>query len=124
MMVYHAVAVAVFASVLATTASAQTRIIKEADFGQAWPFTVSRGELRCSPPRIVTFSANGVSYAVNGTASGAGFAPIDPIWDYNWAMLDEMAKILGITVEQAKAQSPIRISISPIIEAGLALCGR
>ena len=117
----------------ATTASAQTRIIQEADFGQAWPFTVSGGELRCSRLTgasadlrlgIVTFSVNGVSYAVNGTARDHGFTPIEPIWDFNWAMLDEVAKALGITVEQAKEQSPIRINIGPIIDAGLALCGR
>ena len=48
MNVSQAVAFALLVSVLATTASAQTRDIRETDFGEAWPFTVSGGELRCS----------------------------------------------------------------------------
>ena len=52
----------------------------------------------------MTFKAKGVTYAVNGMASTAGFAPVEPIWKLNWAMYEELAKALGITVEHEQAK--------------------
>lgn len=114
----------VAATILIVTTSSQARVIREEDFGEAWPFRVSEGELNCSRHGVVTFKANGVTYAVNGTAKSAGFARIEPIWKLNWAMYEKFAKALGVSVEQAKEQiGSIRISIGPIIDAGLVLCG-
>ena len=61
--------------------------ISEADSGGDWPFTVSSGVLSCTPRgklHIVTFSANGNTYAVNGTAKthakSLGLRDSDEIW--------------------------------------------
>ena len=105
-------------------AGASDKRIKAEDFGEAWPFTVSEGVLSCSGASAVTFTANGVTYAVNGMASTAGFADIEPIWKFNWSMYEEIAKALNITAQEAKAQvGPVRINIGPIIDTGFALCG-
>lgn len=113
-----------FAHLFATVASANSRIIREADFGEAWPFLVSQGELSCTRGSRVTFTANDIIYAVNGTAVSAGFAPIEPIWKLDYALIEEISKAFGITPEQyVETETLVRISISPIIEAGLALCG-
>ena len=119
------IAIAAAALVMATSlpAGAASKLIKAEDFGEAWPFTVSEGRLACSGASAVTFTANGVRYAVNGMASSAGFADIEPIWKFNWSMYEEIAKALNITAEEAKAQvGPVRINIGPIIDAGLVLC--
>lgn len=46
---------------------------------QPWPFTVQSGELRCVN-NAVTFTGDGVRYALNGTAQDQGFPPVDAIW--------------------------------------------
>ena len=95
--------------------------ITEAGYGEKWPFTVSEGLLKCSQNEV-TFVTGGVAYAVNGSAAAAGFADIEPIWKYNIKMLEELAGVYKKTVEEMKVESPIRISIGPIIKKGLALC--
>lgn len=95
--------------------------ITESDFGEEWPFTVGEGVLHCSDNEV-TFRANGLEYAVNGSATAAGYAPIEPIWRYNIELLEEIAEALEMTVDEVKESSPMRVSIGPIIKAGLALC--
>ena len=47
--------------------------------GDRWPFTVDAGIVRCAGS-AVTFEADGVIYALNGTARGSGaYAEVDPI---------------------------------------------
>ena len=117
------------AHLLATTASAGSRIIREADFGEDWPFLVSGGELHCRGPKAglgrVTFTANDVTYAVNGLASSHGYAEIEPIWKPDWPMIEQWAEASDMTPEQFIESEgyTLRISITPIIKAGLALCG-
>lgn len=65
-----------------------TRILSAAQYGEAWPFTVESGEIGCLPipntnTEVITFTVNGVTYALNGIAEGHGFADIDPIWREN-----------------------------------------
>ncbi|MGY1825784.1 MULTISPECIES: DUF2511 domain-containing protein [unclassified Blastococcus] len=73
--------------------------------GRTWPLTVDRGTLDCEPGSRVTFTADGTTYAVNGTAKGSGeWADIDPIWADDGSGLD------------------LKVSIGDLIEAGLALC--
>lgn len=172
------------------------RVISRADFGEEWPFTVESGTLRCSGSGAVTFTTEGATYAVNGTAStvGAGIA-IEPIWAFAPSLfsdidiadripLSERQEIFGRlgacedrAMERAEAEVPVtdlasletlaelqseleeeckadvrgrfsisydeqikiavegvsdswspaarlRISISPVIDAGLALCSQ
>lgn len=76
-----------------------------------WPFTVPEGTLLCAPYGVggsqqsVTFVANRVMYAVNGTAKGAGqFEDIESIWKAN-------PEIPGT-----------KVNIGPVLEKGLSLC--
>jgi len=49
--------------------------------GKTWPLTVDSGTLACEPGGRIIFTADGTTYAVNGTAKGDGSWPvIDPIW--------------------------------------------
>lgn len=73
--------------------------------GRTWPLTVDRGTLNCEPGTRVTFTADGTTYAVNGTAKGSGeWGDIDPIWADDGSGLG------------------LKVNIGDLIEAGLALC--
>jgi hypothetical protein len=78
--------------------------INKAQFGRAWPFTVSRGYLRCVGTGVIVFASGGREYAVNGDAETAGYAPIEAI-----------GKIRNVPGEA-------RINLLPIIDRGLELC--
>jgi hypothetical protein len=49
-----------------------------------WPFTVAQGDLACTTDggmQMQTFTANGVTYALNSAAKGGGrYPPVDAIW--------------------------------------------
>ena len=90
--------------------------VSAADFGDAWPLTISSGILRCEKVLIpgllggsisvVVFDAAGKRYAVNGVAkSRRAGVPIDEIWAANPAL--------------PGAQK----NIGPLIDRGLRLCG-
>ena len=86
-------------------------VITESEFGERWPFTISRGTLSCTPfgkHGIVTFTANGKTYAVNGLAKGRakqnGWREIDEIWKANPSF------------------PGTKTDMHPIIEKGLSLC--
>jgi len=90
---------------------AGTASIAESEYGEKWPLTVTEGTLSCKPIGslgIVTFTANGKTYAVNGTAMGQakknGWKEIDEIWKPN-------PSIPGT-----------RINMGPILDKGLSLC--
>ncbi|MFB7663985.1 DUF2511 domain-containing protein [Kitasatospora sp. NPDC056138] len=70
-----------------------------------WPFTVPSGTLRCHTS-AVTFEANGVEYALNGSATESYPTP-EPIW---------------ATDPAPGSGSGPRISLKPTVEVGLALC--
>jgi hypothetical protein len=109
-----------------TEKSSQTHdVIRASDFGEKWPFTVPEGVLRCSSLSSVTFTANGVIYAVNGSAMSdrVGYAPIESIWLINMAFMEKIAKATNNSVEEViEISGTKRIGIGPIISAGLALC--
>lgn len=72
---------------------------------RTWPLTVDRGTLDCAPGNLVTFTAGGTTYAVNGTAKGANeWADIDSIWADDGSGLG------------------LKVNIGDLIDAGLALC--
>ena len=85
---------------------AEPGTITRAQFGDAWPFTVDEGVLRCEGEGgvgAVIFEAEGTEYGVNGVAKSQGYADVEPIW----------------------ADDPsigAKKNIGPIIDRGLELC--
>ena len=92
------------------TEARPTGQITRADYGDAWPFTVEAGEVRCMNSRgpgsgDVVFIANGTTYAINGTAKATKqYADVRPIWRDN-------PTIAGL-----------KVSLQPILDLGLSLC--
>ena len=94
-----------------STKSKETAIfsshVSERSFGNNWPLTISEGVISCEPIyeyKIVTFTANGKTYAVNGLARGnrakkRGWLDVEKIWKPGQ-------------------------NISPLIEKGISLCGK
>lgn len=89
-----------------TEAPTDRRTVRKEDYGDAWPFTVDQGVVRCvMPKREIVFSSGGKPYAVNGTAKANKlYGDIGQIWRDNPA------------IEGTK------IDISPILNLGLSLC--
>lgn len=54
-------------------------LVKYEDFGDRWPFTVTKGYIDCVG-RSAIFRAGLGEYALNGYARSRGYSPIDPIW--------------------------------------------
>lgn len=88
-------------------------LIISTDFGDDWPLTVPYAVVHCETIsaggrvlQVATFDApDGTTYAANGTAKDHGdYADIDPIWAPDPDV------------------SGLKISISPVIDAALALC--
>lgn len=78
--------------------------VSPGDISGDWPLTVDEGTLRCEGAGAVVFTtSDGREYAVNGMASGQGYAEIDPIW------------------RNAPGPAP-KVNIGPLIELGLELC--
>lgn len=59
-------------------------MITKQEFGATWAFTIDEGVLSCKGSNgvgEVLFTANGKTYAVNGTAQGTKkYLPIDDVW--------------------------------------------
>lgn len=93
-----------------STPGFSSRRVTAGDFGEKWPLTVDAGVLRCEPhagktSQVTFMDGNGTIYAVNGIASGTGrFQDIDVIW------------------APATDGVGLKKNISPLIDAGLALC--
>lgn len=82
--------------------------VEPADFDEPWPLTVDGGTLRCEPPSAVVFTApDGTEYAVNGMAESQDYADIEPIWRDD---------------PDPPAGADLKVSIHPLIEAGLDMC--
>jgi hypothetical protein len=81
--------------------------------GGPWPFTVTEGVLMCHAPHRVTFTANGVEYALNGAAKSAGqFQNVNAIW-----------RDAGPGyVEINGTRQPVKQDLGPMIVRGLDLC--
>jgi flagellum-specific peptidoglycan hydrolase FlgJ len=85
------------------------------DYGEKWPFTLPNGELECYHPGIVTFKANGITYAVNGLAKSRGYAKIDDILKIDPNIIPNqngLQQDMGI----------VKMDIRNIIKRGLELC--
>ena len=70
----------------------------------AWPLSVSAGWIDCIAGQRVVFRTRRASFALNGTARSAGYAPIEPIWKYE------------------SGDARLRVNIGPLLRRGLALC--
>ncbi|MYW08599.1 hypothetical protein GT034_09635 [Streptomyces sp. SID2563] len=70
-----------------------------------WPFTVSAGVLRCEAGAVTFESPGGPRYAVNGTAKGAGYPEITPIW-----------------ADDETLGHGLKVNISEVLDKGLSLC--
>lgn len=86
--------------------------ISSSNYGNDWPFTISSGTLSCKTIRAgdleaheVTLTANGVTYAVNGTARSR----------------DAGVDVLTI-LKDTSFNSKARWDLVPIIKQGLELC--
>lgn len=74
--------------------------IRQAEYGERWPFKMTRGWLRCEGAGAIILNAQGKDYAVNGLASSR-YAPIQAVRKSN--QVDD-------------------IDAGPIISRGLTLC--
>jgi|GEM_PF-3471750 len=85
-----------------------SRTVTSTEFQDDWMLTVDSGTLVCEPPAGIVFIApDGTEYAVNGTATGMGYADIQPIWKADPSVPAELG---------------LKISIDPLITAGMELC--
>jgi hypothetical protein len=94
--------------------SVSTRAPRTADGGglpvsaarfKEWPFTVDAGLLKCEAGAVTFEPADGPRYAVNGTAKGAGYPDISPIW-----------------ADDKKLGYGLKVDISEVLNKGLSLC--
>lgn len=118
---YKKVLIAAFTCAISVSASANSVMITAEEYGDAWPFTVSEGQLHCKN-NAVGFLVEGVDYGLNGTATSAGLAPIEPIWKFDMEKIEEMAELFETTVEAMIEEAPLRINIGAVISDGLKLC--
>lgn len=91
-------------------------LVTRADFKKRhldWPLTVEAGELGCTD-QARWVKVRGVRYGLNGTASvGRGFPPLDPIWQDDKKMAEDL-KAIG-----APNEPPIKMNVGDMIaEAG------
>ena len=81
--------------------------VSREDFVGEWPLTVEEGKLRCDRG-IITFTADGDTYAVNAAALEATDYPqIDPIW-----------------ADDPNDDNDLHMSLSPLLVRGGELCFR
>ena len=88
-----------------------SRTITEADYGDAWPLTVSEATLICETPSAVILKVGSNYYGVNGTGS---------------TYVEREHPLNGRDLERIWRLDPggigPRISIFPLIDDGLELC--
>lgn len=86
-------------------ASVPSADISRETFGDLWPFTVEQGQLQCLSSTHLVFIADGLTYAVNGTAKGSGkYRDIEPIR----------------SPDPSDTRYPM--SLQPVLDIGLPLC--
>jgi hypothetical protein len=85
------------------SSSGDGETVSRADFGEEWPLTVDSGELRCEGAGAATITADGTTYALNGTATSMNAGEdIDPIWEPN-PDLPGAKKNIGPLIDRALA---------------------
>lgn len=111
---------AVLMALCSTAAQAKDKAVKQAEFGDAWPFTVASGTVGCETGPSAVFKNNGKVYALNGTAKRladrAGYLDIQPIW-----RIDPVLKAYPMTGKNGE-KIYARVSISEMIDLALKHC--
>jgi hypothetical protein len=75
-----------------------------------WPFTVAEGLLTCHDPDRVTFTAEGVEYALNDAAKSTGeFPDITPVLRKGYVEIND-------------ERQPVKVPRGPMIDRGRDLC--
>ncbi len=108
------------------TSPPPSRNISSSSFPEPWPFSVREGTVACDSQGAITFSVGMKTYGINGIAKTDGHPAPDEIWnlvpDYE-RKVTEYAEGLNLSKEKArKKMGPIKVSIQPILDAGLKLC--
>ena len=85
-----------------------SKTIRSTDYGSGWPLTVDSAKL-CCKHSAVWIEVNGKKYGLNGTAS-----TLLPRWGHTCSELSEIWK-------DHPSLEGIKVSISPLIQDGLAL---
>jgi hypothetical protein len=91
-------------------AGPKIELVSAEDFGDAWPFSVEEMHLLCMSGNAVVASdpETGRMYPLNGTAkamaSRLALEPLENVW------------------RKDPSVAGLRVSVSPMIEKGLALC--
>lgn len=84
--------------------------LTRSEYGKKWPLAVDHGTVRCEGSggvgEVIFTDPNGIEYGVNGLASN-DYTPIDSIW----------------RSEPGLEKYGLKVSMDPIINAGLKLCG-
>jgi hypothetical protein len=84
--------------------------VTRAEYGEKWPLTIPEGKLSCMDPSSVLLEFQGVTYAMNDSASSHakqfGWAEINRIW------------------RNDPANKGSKVAMTPLIERGLALCAK
>ncbi len=93
--------------------------VTQAEYGDAWPLTVSEGRVDCLNGHKVIFSSNGKTYGLNGTAL-IDYPGIEPIWKTDEALKQEM---IASGYDRYSTHFS-KISITPLRERGQELCGK
>jgi hypothetical protein len=78
----------------------------------AWPFTVPEGVLACDGSDGVTFTADGVTYALNNLAIASG----------QYHDVREIARYAGGYVEINNTREPVPQNAGAMIDRGRRLC--
>lgn len=105
-----------------SSARPRSRVIRQRDFGDDWPFTVDGGVVTCRGHAVgvgvVRFITNGTVYSINGATKLTGsndFPPVDA------AMAD------SADIKEIWAANPaipgLRMDLGPVLDRGLAMCG-
>ena len=111
----------IFFAVACGTANSKT--IRQSDYGDKWPLTVSEATLLCKGGLGIYIYVNERYYPVNGSAQaqwiidryiGEPIYNLEDIWAYHPVYGEEWASKHG--------EHPLRISIGPLIDDGLKLC--
>ncbi len=91
-----------------------------------WPFYVKKGIFYCDERGAITFKADGKVYGINGTAKTDGFAPPDEIWKLDPNYEEKVALYAEASNKSLKEvrekMGPTRVSIQPVLDAGLRIC--
>jgi hypothetical protein len=87
-----------------------TASVTRAEYGEKWPLTISEGKLSCVDPSSVLLEFQGVTYAMNDSASShakqSGWTEVNRIW------------------RNDPENKGSKVAMTPLIERGLALCAK